>query len=74
MTNGDFDIQGHFRTVARHPLLNVSGRPGTRGTRTGAAPVIYICQNHKKWNNEKNGKLIKIFKRQDMLHWIVGVS
>ena len=38
MTNGDFDIQGHFRTGARHPLLNISGCPGTRGTRTGAAP------------------------------------
>ena len=40
MTNGDFDIQIHFRTGARHLLLNISGCPGTRGTRTGAAPVF----------------------------------
>ena len=40
MTNGDFDIQGHFRTGARHPLLKISRCPGTRGTRTRAAPAL----------------------------------
>ena len=42
MTNGDFDTQGHFRTGARHLLLNISGCQGTRGTRTGAAPVHVV--------------------------------